>query len=230
MSSPSLPLPASRPRDGRFALPLFMSEGKRIPIGVALWIVATCLYMLPNHFPALEPVQLPLWAIDRRIPFLPHLVWVYVSEYLFFIVIYLSVREMRNLSRFIYGFLSLQVFSVIIFWLLPTTYPRDLFPLPANLDPVTHAVFTLLRKADAPTNCCPSLHVSSVYLSALIFLHEQRKKLPFYLGWATAISLSTLATKQHYLVDVLAGMALALIFYWIFNHRIRYREIPRQLG
>jgi membrane-associated phospholipid phosphatase len=52
---------------------------------------------------------------------------------------------------------------------------------------------------------------------------RKRDKFPFFFVWATAIALSTLTTKQHYAVDVVAGFGLAVVFYWLFHRRFCYR-------
>ena len=64
---------------------------------------------------------------------------------------------------------------------------------------------------DERWNALPSLHVTNPWLVALLSVKER--------GWsgitilflliAVAISISTLYVHQHYLLDVLAGMALA---------------------
>jgi membrane-associated phospholipid phosphatase len=178
--------------------------------------------MTSNHFPIFEPQFLTITWLDQKIPFIPQTVWIYGSEYLLFFFTYLHCKNEENINRYAYSFLAQQIFSVTIFWLWPTTYPRELFPLPEHLDTFTYSAFSNLRMADSPTNCCPSLHVSSVYLCSFMFIHEQRKKFPFFFGWATAIALSTLTTKQHYFVDVVAGVITSLLFFWIFSARVRY--------
>lgn len=204
-------------------LPLFVSPANKGLVGVLTFVFAGGLYFLSNHYPILEPRLLSMTALDRAIPFLPWTVWVYVSEYVYFIVIYLLCREPINMNRYVSAVLAIQVLSVLIFTLWPTTYPRDLFPLPANLDPTTTWLFSTLRAGDAPTNCCPSLHVSSVFLCGFLFLNEQRRRLWFFMLWATLIGASTLTTKQHYVIDVVTGLLMAILFHWIFYRKTDYR-------
>lgn len=222
MTQPSFATRVKRLFPGK-GLPIFMNKKNKYPYGVFMLVLAALLYLPANHFHLFPPKLLPFWWIDRAVPFIPETVWIYTSEYIFFVVVYLTCKDMVNLNKYFYSFLVLQISSVIIFWLWPTTYPRELFPLTSDLDPWTHSLFTALRATDTPANCCPSLHVSSVYLSSFIFLDDQKKKFPFFFLWGTAIALTTLTTKQHYLVDVIAGLIMAFIAYWVFHKYIPYR-------
>ncbi len=210
------------------SLPIFMTRENKNSLGLFLAAIAIGLYLPANHIHFFPPQVLPMSWIDSVVPFLPYSVWIYISEYIFFIAVYMTCKDLVNLNKYFYSFLILQIVSVFIFWVWPTTYPRQLFPLPDHLNPITHYVFTTLRATDTPANCCPSLHVSSVYLSAFIFLDDQKKKFPFFFLWGTAIAISTLTTKQHYLIDVVSGFFMALITYWIFHKYVTYR--PVQFG
>ena len=207
------------------SLPVFIKRENKYPIGIMLSILATFLYLFSNHLHFFEPKLLPLSWFDSIIPFLPESVWIYVSEWMFFVVVYITCKDMFNLNTYFYSFLGLQVASVLIFWIWPTTYPRYLFPLPDTLNSATYYLFNALRITDTPANCCPSLHVSSVYLSTFIFLEEQREKFPIFFIWGTAIAISTLTTKQHYLIDVAMGFLMAVTTYWIFYRNVSYRPM-----
>ena len=209
----------------RIRLPIVVHKEHRLLAGLLLFAVASVLYLTSNHLHIFRPRLLPLSRIDVAVPFVPQTVWLYVSEYLYGVVIYWSYRDILNLNRFVYAVFSLLVTCVLVFWLWPTTISRDLFPSPANLSPVTCLVFTALRRADSPANCLPSFHVGSVYLSCFLLSNEGRRKFLFFLVWGTAISLSTLTVKQHYFVDVVAGFGLAVIFYYVFR-RARFEAAP----
>jgi membrane-associated phospholipid phosphatase len=206
-------------------LPLFLTAGNKFPVGAVMFFLAVALYLPVNHFPAFEPQLLPLSWADRAVPFLPNTVWIYISEWFFFIFVYSMARDLTNLNKYFYSFLALQVVSIAIFWVWPTTYPRGEYPLPDDLNALTWYAFNQLRTVDTPGNCCPSLHVSSVYLSSFIYLDEQRGKFPFFFIWATLIALSTLTTKQHYVMDLVTGLLLAILCYWFFHKYAEYRAV-----
>lgn len=206
-------------------LPLFLKKSHKSKLLSAAIVGSAGLmfYLVPNHIHLFEPQLLRMTWIDQNVPFLPHTLWVYLSEVPLYFCVFFLMKDPANANKYLYSWLSLMFFSSIIFWFWPTTYPRELYPLPANLDSLTSFAFGLHRAADSPANCAPSLHVSSCYLSAFVFLDEQREKFIVFFLWATAIALSTLTTKQHYILDVVTGFLMAVIFYWFFHKRIRYK-------
>jgi len=210
-----------------WALPVFLTRRNKYPIGLLMASIAALLYLSSNHRPFFAPSVLSMSFIDRWVPFVPWTVWIYLSEYFFFAVVYILTRDMVNTNKYLYSFMALQVVSVGIFFIYPTTFPRDQYPLDIDPNSWTHLAFTMLRAVDAPNNCLPSLHVSSCYLSAFIFLDEQREKFWFFFLWATAVAVTTITTKQHYFIDVAAGLAMAGIFYTIFHRFVSYRQLKR---
>jgi membrane-associated phospholipid phosphatase len=206
-----------------FTLPIFLNRQNKYFFS-ALWVlIGGTLYLTSNHYPIFTPQLLPMTAWEKAIPFIPQTVWIYSSEMFLFFSVYIICKDLVNANKYLYSFLTLQITSVAIFMLWPTTYPRDLYPLPAGLDSWTAAIFNNLRNSDTPGNCLPSLHVSSVYLSSFLYLDEQREKFTFFFGWATLIAISTLTTKQHYILDVVTGLGMAILMYFIFHRVVKYR-------
>ena len=205
-------------------LPIFLTQTNKYLFSLLWVVIGFGLYEISNHYPIFTPQMLPMTTWDKMIPFWPHTVWVYTSEMFLFFSVYILSKDLVNANKYLYSFLALQIVSVSIFLIWPTTYPRELYPLPIDLDPWTNHIFSNLRGVDAPSNCLPSLHVSSCYLSAFVYLDEQKKKFPFFFLWATAIALSTLTTKQHYIVDVVAGFLIALTMYLIFHRCVKYQN------
>jgi len=194
-----------------------------------LTIYSLGLYMTSNHFHIFRPMVLPFTLIDNQVPFMPGSVWTYISMYAILPLGYFLLKDLRNLNMLVWAYLILQTVSNFVFFMWPTTYPRDLYPLSQMaIEPVTYHVFKILRSIDDPSNCLPSLHVSSVYLVSFAFLTEQKEKFPIFFIWATAIAISTLTTKQHYIWDVGTGLCLSfstfLIVKIVFDHYIKKNE------
>lgn len=83
-----------------------------------------------------------------------------------------------------------------------------------------------LYSADPPHNCFPSLHVAHSFVSALAVSHVHRRVGIIALISGMLVALSTLFTKQHYVLDVMAGVVLALVAYGIFLARHPAERVP----
>jgi membrane-associated phospholipid phosphatase len=72
---------------------------------------------------------------------------------------------------------------------------------------------------DTRYNAFPSLHVANPWMVALLCFRERgfspRSLLLAFV--AVLISIATLLVKQHYLLDVLAGMLLAVFTFLVFR-------------
>ena len=76
----------------------------------------------------------------------------------------------------------------------------------------------MFYKYDTPTNVFPSMHVYNAIGGAFSISYSKR----FSKGWkinshviAVSIVLSTMFIKQHSVTDVVSGIALALVMYYI---------------
>jgi membrane-associated phospholipid phosphatase len=207
----------------RIELPLFLTQKIKFFSFWAMVLTGSILYMTANHFHFVAPRLLPMTWVDQSVEFMPNSYWLYSSIYPLFLAAYFLSRDLINLNKFLYAFLFQVLVTIVIFGVWPTTFPRDLYPLPSDLNFMTRYGFILLRSADSPASCCPSLHVSCSFLAAFIFLGEQRKKFPYFFLWACLVAFSTLTTKQHYWIDVATGFLMAALVYFIFFRMISYR-------
>jgi membrane-associated phospholipid phosphatase len=165
------------------------------------------LYLLTGRMHLGEPMRLPMSVIDRHIPFLSWTIWIYHSQFFFLLISVWMLQQTAIISRTFYAITAASLISFAIFLVYPTTLPR------AELiaGGLTTQAFAVLYSIDAPTNCLPSLHVALGWIAALGIGEEKRRGRGLALLWAALISISTLTTKQHYLVDVLAGLCVAAL-------------------
>ncbi|MEW6056437.1 MAG: phosphatase PAP2 family protein [Bdellovibrionota bacterium] len=206
------------------SLPLFIHQNNRLSMALLCGVAFFFGYSVPNHYHLFEPQLLPLTELDRAIPFLPWSIFVYTSEYVLFVSAYFVYKEELNRNRYVWAYLGVLLVGMIFFVFFPTTYPRNDYPLPTDLHPLTYSIFAWLRNIDNPSNCFPSMHVACCFLTAFSFLPKSESRATFwiYFVWATLIALSTLPTKQHYVVDVLGGLVLSWLGYWVFFKKTRY--------
>jgi membrane-associated phospholipid phosphatase len=84
-----------------------------------------------------------------------------------------------------------------------------------------------LYQADPPYNCFPSIHVAHSFVSALTCYRVHRGLGITAVIAAALVGLSTLFAKQHYVLDVIAGVFLACMAGVIFLRNDR-SEIPER--
>ncbi|MFH0701504.1 MAG: phosphatase PAP2 family protein [Candidatus Woesearchaeota archaeon] len=154
---------------------------------------------------------------DSVFPVLPVMVLIYVSSFVMVFMPYFFVKEKERFKAVAKGYLVAMLVGYITFLLLPI---KALRPLITNTD-IFSKMLQVLYSQDLPYNSFPSLHVGLSMLSALIIIHENKKWGREMLIWAVLIAISTLATKQHTLADVMGGIAVSLLGYFVFLRIIK---------
>jgi membrane-associated phospholipid phosphatase len=71
-----------------------------------------------------------------------------------------------------------------------------------------------LLTVDRPVNCVPSLHVANASVCAFALRQEGTEWRYGAPVWLALIVLSTLTTKQHFFIDIAAGVLLAAFSFW----------------
>ena len=175
-------------------------------------------YFLTNRFQLSDPKVLPLGPIGQAIPFLPWTVFVYLTHMPMYLSPYFSEREAKNLNPYLYALIADIVISCSIFFIFPTQFPRDAGTF-SQLSGLTGLAFELIYAFDQPNNCFPSFHVSLVFLASFYWIGKSQLKFALYFFWAVLVAISTLTTRQHFLIDVCGGYAMAWLLYRFFFHR-----------
>jgi membrane-associated phospholipid phosphatase len=156
---------------------------------------------------------LPL-ALDGRIPFVPASVCVYVLVYSAALSPLFLVRCRRLFRRTALSFALAIALALPCFLLWPVT-SVGLRPPLETLDPSRFVEWgvMLLYTWDPPVNLFPSLHIALAALAGLAAWKAQPAAGAVALPAVGMIGVSVCTVKQHFLVDVLAGAALALAIY-----------------
>jgi len=202
------PLRTSLAREfGRGMKALFWLKAVGVPGFMTLFFFGY-LYILKH---AVFPVTvMPLTAIDRAIPYQPSAWLLYVSLWIYVQLPLCLIDRRRELVRYgwVAAAVSLVGFAIFVLW--PTAVP-DVATGPSN------SLFEGLRSVDTTGNSCPSLHVAFSVFTALWlerFLRNTRISglaRILNVGWCLGIIYSTLATKQHVMLDACAGGVLGLV-------------------
>jgi membrane-associated phospholipid phosphatase len=179
------------------------------------------------HNPLHAVTTMPLSTIDRWIPFQPNTLLIYVTLWVYVSLPPALVREFDDLWRYGVAIAAVCITGLAIFALWPSAVP------PSGVSWASYPRFAFFEGMDAAGNACPSLHVASAAFSAVwlhLLLREAGAPRPvrvFNWLWCVAIGYSTISTRQHVFLDVVAGAALGVAGAW-FAVLARQRRLAQQ--
>ena len=211
---PALPLVAAprlvwfRQLAARFAIlwPL-KAAGTMIFMVLFFWGYFTVL-----RHPLTAPTMMPRLVVDEWIPFTAAAFPVYASLWVYVSLPPAFIGSLRPLLWFGAWISAMCLFCLSIYWLFPTAVPA------AGIDWSAYPQLAAIKNVDAAGNACPSLHVASSVFTALWLERIARAVgAPAALRWGNAllcaaIVWSTMATRQHVVLDVIAGIVVGLVF------------------
>lgn len=154
--------------------------------------------------------------VDEKIPFVPWTVIFYLSCYLFWIVNYLigSRMEKSEAFRFLAADFFAKTICLFCFFLFPTTNTRPLIEGTSIWEKMMQSVYA----ADAADNLFPSIHCLTSWFCYIAVRKNPVIKAPyriFSLLYALAVCVSTLTTKQHVVIDMVGGIFLAEVSFYL---------------
>lgn len=165
-------------------------------------------------------LHMPELALDRIFPLEPAWSLAYGSLFLAALLPVFVVHQQELIRRTINGFLAIWLFSYVCFLVYPTVGSRAEEYVGEGF-----AAWGLrfIYSADHRYNCFPSLHVAQCLLAALACYRVHRGVGGVACAWALLVGVSTLYTKQHYVLDAIAGALIAYVAYAVF-----LRSYPRE--
>lgn len=199
---------SNQPAWQRFAVLWRLKLGATVIVSVIFW---SFYLFLSRH--SLFPVHtLPLTALDNWAAFRPNpWAWVYESNFLLTGIVPWLIVSREQLRRFLIGFAWLCAISFFVFAICPVASPR-----PTEEAIKASSFLYFVTRIDGTLNAFPSLHAGCLIYNLALVRHLFGRKLhtgvmtALYL-WAGLILFATLATKQHYAVDLLAGGLLGWV-------------------
>jgi hypothetical protein len=169
-------------------------------------------YFTVLHNPLTPPLVMPVTWLDTWIGFSPSAFPAYVSLWVYVSLAPALLGSLRSLLGFGLWMGWMCLFCLAIFWLFPTSTP------PFSIDWKAYPEFALIKGLDAAGNAFPSLHVASAVFSAF-WLNRVFGQLdaPKTLQWLSALQCSviiwsTIATRQHVVLDALGGVIVGVVF------------------
>lgn len=148
--------------------------------------------------------------LDEQIPFIPWMIIIYLGCYIFWIVNYVigCRQEKEEAFRFIGADLVAKLVCLVCFLVFPTTNTRPVI----EGNSIWDELMRILYRIDAADNLFPSIHCLTSWF-CFIAVRGNKNVAGWYkaasLLMALSVCVSTLTTKQHVMIDVIAGVALA---------------------
>jgi len=213
MTAPFVSLP---PRSERASLFILV-----VMFGVTFALLYGVSSAWSEFVPWRMSVALP---VDETWPFWPAAAGIYLTITPMLLLAPFVLRDLASLLPLYVTLMLETAIAAACFLLLPVDGPAT----DCCEGTVSGALFRVADAMNLERNCFPSLHVAFACTAALAFAPRASRAGAVSLHvWAAAVAMSTLVTKQHFLVDVVAGYALALAC-WRFSKRWAAR--PRVLA
>ncbi len=185
------------------------------------------IYLLVGEL--VDPARVQYWplSVERHIPVRPAFSLLYVLLYPIFIFPYFVVRDRQVLRRLVWADVAMFVICTAFFLLLPIGVQRPPAPVDEHLG---GWVLKLVWGNDFAWNCMPSEHCMAAMIASLAIWEGNRRVGAFALFSTVLIGVSTLFTRQHYAVDVLAGYSLALLVHYSLRRVLDDPRAPSPRG
>lgn len=156
--------------------------------------------------------------IDNLIPVIPATIIIYLGCYLYWLVNYVigAGQEDDEAYKFLSADLFAKLICMVIFIAFPTTNTR---PVLEDNGFFTEAL-KMLYQIDAADNLFPSIHCLTSWFCLIAVRKNPNVKSVYKIISViitVAICVSTLTTRQHVIVDVAGGIALAEFSYMIVD-------------
>jgi membrane-associated phospholipid phosphatase len=216
--------PPARPRVGWSAVARSLARPYRVTVPMAVLVSLVPVYLFLPELAGAGARGAPALAVDGMIPLVPAWALVYGALYAWLIVLpVLVVHDEGQVRRAARAYLSVWVTAYVCFVAYPTAAPR-----PDEVAGEGFAAWGLrtLYASDPPYNCFPSLHVAHSFVSALVCARVSRGVGVAAAAGASLVGASTLFTRQHYVLDVVAGALLAWVACAVFLRGSRREGLP----
>jgi hypothetical protein len=180
----------------------------------ALWaslagVAFFAIYPTLNWLTSLRAHRFHLYvAAELGIPFVPQLIWAYLSMYVLLLVplFLLRAERMPALGK---QLVAGTVACGVVFLLLPAELG---FVRVIPSDPIYASIYTSIFGFDRPHNLVPSLHVvwSAAIVLACVDAVRSPGRVLLYV-WLAILVGSTLLVHQHHILDAVSAILLVLV-------------------
>ncbi|MCL2098572.1 MAG: phosphatase PAP2 family protein [Bacteroidales bacterium] len=191
--------------------------------------INSCLFAnLDSFFMKIDGL---LFCCQPSLEFSSAIPWVWFSELMnftyisFYVIInvtvfYLYYKEAAKGAHAAFMLLFAFMSYYVLFILIPVIGPQYHITTPEEALPYSWPFRAFLRilqeMGEKPTGAFPSSHVGVTIICLIIlYVRKERKLCSYFLPLSVLLIASTVYIKAHYLIDVVAGLLTAPLFYWL---------------
>ncbi len=194
--------------------PTLATPAYKWTLGLALAALQSLIYFGIGHLHLNRSTEILRTRLDDAIPFWPWTAWCYLPFYAgVFIIAIIGIQRRALFNRALISVVIVMTIGAIGHIFIAAEYPRPVLHPP--YPDISSAFLAAVQGIDPPGNVFPSLHVAHTTMLSLILIKDRPRLGRVALAMATALALSTLTTKQHFLADVISGYVLAFFGRWL---------------
>jgi len=193
----------------------------------------TAIYALATRAPHSAPIVIEASAIDGLIPFAPSAAFVYATYFLLVPVLIVLARRQPGFGDVFAVTLGCGLANAIVYYVVPTRIAERMVAPDGSL-------LAIIQHLDTPLGAIPSGHVAlpAVIATAALLVSFRarrdsetarfwRRAAAAFAAWTAALAASTLLTKQHVAVDIVAGLAFGLAVGVLGVWHLGAADVPR---
>lgn len=173
-------------------------------------------YSIVARLPRYTSINLTT-LIDNALPLIPWFILFYLLAYIFPLAAFFIAETKKELKLILKTFILMFLTASVIFIIFPVAIQHQEI---ATTDIFSGMLAFLRSQLDNQWNAFPSFHVASAFLTSLIVIKKKKKQGTILMLLGILIMLSTLFTRQHVILDVLAGLATATLFYFYYKKKM----------
>lgn len=179
---------------------------------IATVLVYLLSYQIPKLVVDINRAHYPSIELDYKIPFIPIFIIIYILAFFQWLNAALVITTQDK--KFAYRYLSAIMIGSLIGLTIYIVYPTAINNRPTiySTNPLLSFI-DFIYTVDTPINALPSFHCFCSTISYFIIKDAKldKKYQITNLIFSIMVFLSTLFTKQHFILDVFSGILLALL-------------------
>ncbi len=180
---------------------------------IAIW--AAGYFAIAYATEAQATRTLPTFRWERELRLTPEFVFIYLTIYPTFVLPFLFIRQKDFFRLFSFAYITVMCICYLVYFFFPVSIERPTL----SVTSFSTWVLEMVYRADRPWNCFPSMHVAMSLLAALTILEVHRIRGLLTLLLTLWIAYSTILIKQHYVLDVVAALALTFAIHFVYVRR-----------